>query len=180
MHVEHLREARPENIDRELVQKAVENVHSVDSLHLLFAIFIYLYHYKDRVQVEDAPLTVLLKFVRVEFQKDVSEYLVEHVCLLGLISNLKIKELKDENHFLGHRIGHQFKLTTECLLNKILLLLLNGQIGDDWIIDEHWHTLGQVFLISCLLGLLVGLRFLWIFFVVLETAFNDCLFDPRG
>tara|TARA_B110000285_G_C14898617_1_gene502088 strand:+ start:405 stop:758 length:354 start_codon:yes stop_codon:yes gene_type:complete len=94
--VKDVREAGPQNVDRDFLKDVVENVYSVDSLHLFLAFLVCLDHYEARVEVVELPVTVLFKFVHEVLADDLTENLVEHVCLLSLVANFEVKELEDE------------------------------------------------------------------------------------
>jgi hypothetical protein len=101
MHIENVREPRPQNIDGYFIEHVVKNIDTVNLLHLFSALLIDLDHNQTRVNIEQLPVAIFFEFIKVIFGDDLTEDLVKHKCLLSLVTYLKIKEVQNKCEFLG-------------------------------------------------------------------------------
>ena len=101
MHIKNVRKPWPQNIDGYFIQHVVEDIDTVNFLHLFSALLIDLDHNQTRVNIEQLPVAIFFQFIKVIFGDDLTEDLVKHKCLLSLVTYLEIKEVQNKSEFLS-------------------------------------------------------------------------------
>lgn len=118
------RETWPQDVNRDLFKHTVQDIHSIYPRHLFFALLVDLSHDKTAVNVKKIGIAVLLQLVDEVLADYLLENLVKHEGLLGLVAQLEVKELKNEEELLGDRVRDQLHLAAEDLFDQMTLALL--------------------------------------------------------
>lgn len=148
VEVEDVREPRPKHIDGDLLEEVVQHTDAVVPLHQFLALLVDLGHYQAAVQIEKLSVHVFLQLVEEVLVHDVLENAVVHEGLLGLVANLKVKEVNDEKELLGHSVRHQLNLTAEHFFNRVPVVLLLRLVHHYWVLLEEGHHVCTSFVVA--------------------------------